>query len=177
MARRSSISVPCVAFVAVIAACGGEDPPPAGSDSGAGIDADSGSADSSYACTASDTNAADTVGCNGGILGTTAADGAFGGRCTPGDEATPEGTCTGANARCATTDFGGTVGICLVECTPEETFVSESDCPTGSRCFTFEDGSGLCYPDCNSGADCTTGACDDDGSCVPADVEELDGGV
>lgn len=120
-------------------------------------------------CTALEEEAADTLGCNGGILGPLVADGAFGGRCMLVEGGTPQGTCVDASAECATID--GLSGVCLVPCAPQATFVSASDCPGGSRCFTFAADRAVCYPDCTSSADCTTGACDDDGSCIPTEPE------
>ncbi len=120
-----------------------------------------------------------TVGCNGGILGASQPAHDFGGTCTPSEE-NAEGSCTNANAVC----WGdvGAPGVCLTTCTPSEaTYVSTGDCPTGSRCFDLRDteiGAALCFPDCNSGTDCATGACDGENSCVGGEpTAPPDGGM
>jgi hypothetical protein len=126
---------------------------------------------------AADEEPRSTVGCNGGILGAARAPNSFGGLCTPSaDPATdPSGSCTDANAVCW---GGGGEGICVTLCEPSAgTYVSTGGCPTGSRCFDLVE-AGLCFPDCNTGADCASGRCDGEGSCVEPEGEPPpDGGV
>lgn len=124
------------------------------------------------ACEATDTNAIDTVGCNGAVPGPQA-DNAHGGNCTPSD-ASPQGSCTDPTHFCD--GEAGGVGVCIAACTPSTlTYVSTGGCPTGSRCFDFG-GEAYCYTDCNSGTDCASGACDGEGSCVGTAAPTPDAG-
>jgi len=164
----------------VLAGCGDDDgtTPPVdaggGTDGGGGTDAggrrDAGGrpdAGPSDPCAADNMSASSTAGCNGGLLGPQP-DNQFGGQCTPGDDMTPEGSCTGAAAYCWGDTTVAPGGVCLVPCTPGDTYVSTSDCPTGSRCFTLDAAGGvaLCFPDCMGPTDCSGGTCDGEASCV-----------
>jgi hypothetical protein len=80
------------------------------------------------------------------------------------------------DALCDATEMS-TMGVCLRFCEPQDTYVSTSDCPEGSRCFTFDPTVALCYPDCEVDADCTSGVCDSEGGCVASDPVLMDGGV
>lgn len=103
----------------------------------------------------------DTIGCNGPLPGPQPAN-SYGGSCTG---TVDPGTCTDPNAICF-----GNPGICTIPCAiaGEEVYISTSTCPTGSRCFNLGN-NGYCFPDCNSGADCSTATCDEDGSCTSPD--------
>ena len=181
----SSLALPLAGLLA-LAGCDDANTDDAGIDAGASGDAgrdsgppraDSGPRDSGPSDPCASDDATATVGCNGGIPGA-AADNAFGGRCTPGDDTAPEGSCTDTGAICYAFDPEGNdspMGICIVGCTAGATYTSTSDCPTGSRCFDF--GGGLCFADCNSGTDCSTMSCDGDNSCVGEVGVATDGGV
>lgn len=151
--------------------------PSTGTDSGPMTGTDAGPSDS---CAASDTDAISTVGCNGGIYGSTEMDNQIGGACTP--DGTPmmpgPGTCTagasGTMAICAADEDGATTGRCLYTCPSATDYVSNGACPSGSRCFNLGDFS-LCFRDCNSASDCFADEmCDSEGSCVPV---PMDGGA
>lgn len=186
MDHTRSISTVGLGAILALAALACGDDAAAPTDAGMGVDArtdagrrDAGRRDSGPTdpCAADVADAFDSVGCNGPILGPEVDDGELGGRCTPGGEDDPAGSCADRDALC---DAGetGTVGICLLFCTPQPTYVSTSDCPPGSRCFTFDPDFALCYPDCEDGGDCTTGVCDLEGGCVPDDSPPmLDGGM
>ncbi len=175
------------ACVLALVACdnGGSGTPDSGSsstpDSGSSTTPDSGSSttpdsgSSTDSCQASNSNAMSTVGCNGGVLGPSQAANDFGGLCTAGADpmTDPAGTCTNTNGICA--GDAGQQGLCLTTCTPGADYVSTGGCPTGSRCFDLGTSGGICFPDCNSGSDCATGACDSEGSCEPPAAP--DGGV
>lgn len=154
-----------------------------GSDTDAGItvrtDAGSMRADAGPTdeCAAQQTNAASTVGCNGGFLTSDPAPNAIGGVCTRGDEENPQGSCTEELTFCAG-DSSATEGLCIVACPPASTYVSTGDCPTGFRCFPVTAEYGVCYIDCDATHPCPTGMeCDREGSCVPEEVPMIDGGV
>lgn len=102
-----------------------------------------------------------TVGCHGGVISPSVPSDSFGGLCTP-NVSDARGSCTAEGAFCD----GLTTGICLQECTFQETYTSTSDCPLHSRCFSVSVDMALCFPDCNTGSDCSTGVCDDEGSCL-----------
>jgi hypothetical protein len=121
---------------------------------------------------ATDTDPYDTLGCNGAILGPGRAANEFGGRCELSDFA--EGTCVFDFAYCWSNE-AETEGICLIECDPAATYISTGDCPTGSRCYTF-DVEAFCFPDCESGDDCATETCDEEGACIAFEPEG-DGGT
>jgi hypothetical protein len=153
-----------------VSGCGESPSADAGVDAGmgegdAGFDAGRDAGPRPDSCRASQEEAVSTVGCNGPVLGDDVPDNEFGGRCTKveGDDA---GTCTGTDAYCFGAD-GERGGICLQTCTPGSTYVSRGDCPSGSRCFDYLEG--LCFPDCEGAADCTSHACDGEGSCVGPD--------
>lgn len=111
--------------------------------------------------------AAGLVGCNGGIVGARPPN-EYGGTCqaqveNPED---PRGTCDEGLVcyRSATS----TRGLCLAVC-PEPPFerfyTSTGGCPDGSRCFALGPMS-LCFPDCTTDGQCSTGFCDSDSSCA-----------
>jgi hypothetical protein len=86
------------------------------------------------------------------------------------DGAAPGGPC-GCDADCAAVD--GHEGICVfgvcmpLASAPCSAAGSTAECPAGSRCWGLEGtATSLCWPDCDAHA--CAGACDDDGSCVPA---------
>jgi plastocyanin len=149
----------------------------AGTDSGPRVDAgrDAGGGGTDLCAGEQGTNLSSGAGCNGGLLGSDRAANSFGGTCTGGSESNPAGTCTDSGAICDGSGGGGT-GICLIPCASASTYTSTSDCPTGSRCFTFS-AAALCYPDCESGTDCATNNCDVDGSCAAPEEVPVDGGV
>jgi len=117
--------------------------------------------DTSDPCRTGNYDVAATVGCNGGILGPDVPDNDYGGRCNVASN-----SCTNFSDGCVGATASSLEGICLRTCSPGEAFVSTSTCPTGSRCFQLPP-MGLCYPDCNTNADCASGICDGDGSCIP----------
>ena len=119
-----------------------------------GVDAPRSDASTTDPCVAGKDDAKTTVGCNGGILGANEPAGTLGSECTL--SGTPQGSCN-HNLICS--------GICVQACEAQDTYVSRSNCPTGTRCLTF-DQDGFCFPDCNSDGDCASDSCDDDGSCV-----------
>lgn len=137
-----------------------------GSDTGTSMDS------GTDPCAGDATSAMTLAGCNGPAPGAGAAANAINGTCTP-DGTNGHATCTSTDARC----YGdtGELGLCLQACTPAETYSSTSNCPTGSRCFTLSSGA-WCFPDCASGADCTTGFCDGDSSCGAA-AADTDAGL
>lgn len=155
----------------------------AGVDSGsgggdAGRDAGTPRVDSGPGDECATDDAISTVGCNGGLLGATRPANDFGGSCTA-DEADPAGSCTNAGGVCWANEAGQ--GICVTTCTPSgANYVTTGDCPTGSRCFDLTEavGAALCFPDCNAGTDCSSNACDGEGSCVAPEATPLpDGGM
>lgn len=115
---------------------------------------------SSDPCASED--ALSTVGCNGAPLGPFQPANEFGGRCDPSADVA-QGSCNSTSAICGGNPGG--VGLCVLPCDSAATYVSTGGCPSGSRCFLLSGGS-ICFPDCTSGADCVTGACDDEGSCT-----------
>lgn len=133
-------------------------------------------------CAATMSNAISSLGCNGGVYGSTPMDDEIGGPCTP-DGMDPPGpsTCTpvsGTQAACVPDEADPTTGTCLYFCPPSGSYVSTGDCPTGSRCFTLDTDFALCFRDCNSAADCFDGEeCDGEGSCVAGEAPPTDGGV
>lgn len=128
-------------------------------------------------CAASQAASLSTLGCNGGFVSGEPAPNEPSGTCTPGGEAMPAGTCTTPNALCAASE-GATEGDCLVFCDLASTYVSTGECPMGYRCFVSGEEYGLCYRDCDATHPCPTGQeCDGEGSCIPGDEPEVDGGV
>jgi hypothetical protein len=115
------------------------------------------------ACAAEMAAAASTAGCNGGFV-TPAANGT-GGSCTPGNESTPQGSCTTASEICVGYSAGGEEGYCRATCEPPAGAVDESGCPTGFRCSRFmpADPFAICFLDCDS-----THPCPDRFTCNPA---------
>ncbi len=124
-------------------------------------------------------DATSTVECNGPIIGSGQADDALFGLCVPDD--TDQGSCTDATAVCYAFAPDGTPtprGVCVPACTPNgRTYVNSSTCPSGTRCFDFGSGVGFCFADCNVMADCPSGQCDGDNSCVGGDSSPVDGGT
>jgi serine/threonine-protein kinase len=103
------------------------------------------------------------LGCNGGVLDTSATPrDADGGLCTPDGG---RGSCRTPGAIC---DFWAKpdVGICVPPCAAGPRRYATGGCPRGNRCVDVPEwGGGHCYPDCRRDADCPTGHCDVDGSC------------
>lgn len=187
----SSLALPLAALLA-LAGCDDATGADAGIDAGASGDAgrdsgpprpDSGSRDSGPTDPCAGDEPTANVGCNGAILGASQPDDGFGGRCTPGTDTDPTGSCTGTDAFCYAFDPDGNdspVGICIVACTPNGTnYTNTSDCPSGSRCFDFGtgDGFGACFPDCNADTDCSTSSCDAENTCVGVMPGDADAGV
>ncbi len=88
----------------------------------------------------------------------------------------PGGACS-CDADCAdegTHDGVCIFGVCMTEAsTTCASGGSQSECPTGSRCWGLTDFEGsLCWPDCD--AHTCAGTCDGDGSCVPAADDNCD---
>jgi len=142
-------------------------------DSGTGTDSglalDSGRRDAGTPptdeCAADDTNAVDTVGCNGGFVSGDGTPNETFGACMPGADMNPAGSCTDPNGVCLAAT-GSPSGECTVFCEQADTYVSTGTCPSGSRCFTFTDYA-LCFRDCDATHECRAGfRCDDEGSCV-----------
>lgn len=128
-------------------------------------------------CAASGSNAASTVGCNGGFVSGEPEPNEPGGICTTGGETNPGGTCTHTSAVCAPATEGASEGRCVVGCPPSMTYVTTGDCPTGFRCFRAAEEYGICYLDCDATHPCPTGTvCDSEGSCVPEEEEPMDDG-
>ncbi len=156
--------------------------PDAGRDAG-GRDAARPDAGPGDPCATDQPTAISTVGCNGPPPGAGIAPNEFGGLCVP-NATTPQGSCLATTDTCVAR-MGVAQGICLRACvpSPDGTYVTTSDCPMGSRCFTFDDGMGggvgVCYPDCTMPSECTSMGCDGEGSCTtPAMVFPTgDGGV
>jgi hypothetical protein len=125
-------------------------------------------------------DATSTVECNGVIMGAGAADDELFGLCVP-DPDSDVGSCADAMALCYAFDAdleASARGVCVPPCAPNgTTYVNTSTCPSGSRCFDFGDGVGYCFADCDAPADCTSGQCDGDNSCVGGDGMMTDGGV
>jgi hypothetical protein len=72
----------------------------------------------------------------------------------------------------------GTDGICLVPCPAASTYISTGGCSEGFRCVTLDEDAGeaFCFPDCDSGDDCASGACVGENVCdLPAEAP-MDGG-
>ncbi|MBA3455394.1 MAG: hypothetical protein H0T42_20040 [Deltaproteobacteria bacterium] len=90
---------------------------------------------------------------------------------TPGGGA-PGSMCS-CDADCA--DDGSHDGVCIYGvCMTKASGTcasggSQSECPTGSRCWTLDgsDAGPLCWPDCAAHTCGTSGMCDADGSCGP----------
>jgi hypothetical protein len=106
------------------------------------------------------------------VIGAGVADDEFAGACTPDPSSDPDGlplqgSCAASTDRCAFVP--GETGICVRQCEPATTYVSTGDCPSGSRCFTVDaaTGNAFCFPDCETGSDCTSGSCDAEGGCIP----------
>jgi hypothetical protein len=190
--RVSTILV-CASMFTFLIACGddGRSGDTGAGDTGAGdtgrIDSsrpDTGTPDTSMDTGPADPCATDeateTVECNGDILGPTQEDDALFGSCTP-EKDSDQGSCEDATAICYAVDADledTTRGVCVPACTPNGTnYVSTSTCPSGSRCFNFGDGSGFCFADCNAPADCVSGQCDGDNSCVGGEPSTTDGGT
>ena len=155
----------------------GTDSGPSGTDSGPGTDAGPGDM-----CAAGTDDAISSLGCNGGVYGSTPMDNQIGGPCTPdGMDPPGPGTCTAGSGAamplCVPDDADPSVGTCVWVCPSAGTYVSTGDCPTGSRCFNLMDFS-ICFRDCNSAADCFAGEeCDGEGSCVGGAPPMTDGGM
>ncbi|MDQ3031670.1 MAG: hypothetical protein M3Y87_04575 [Myxococcota bacterium] len=119
-------------------------------------------------CEADMANAASTVGCNGGFDGEPALNGP-GGRCTPGGDAMPPGTCTTDRAICMGDLSGSGEGWCVILCDAPAGYVDAQTCPTGYRCFRMGegiDGFGMCFRDCDAEHACQEGwACTGEGRC------------
>lgn len=119
-------------------------------------------------CATDMANAASTVGCNGGFDGVPAAN-APGGRCTPGGDAMPPGTCTTERAICMGDLAGSGEGWCVILCDPPETYIDAQTCPTGYRCFRDGEGVdafGMCFRDCDAEHPCQEGwSCSAEGRC------------
>lgn len=152
--------------------CGDDGGPVDGVDGGPGVDAMTGDGDGGPgACVADMANAASTVGCNGGFSSEPAMN-APGGRCTPGSDAMPAGTCTTEGAICMGDLTGSGQGWCVISCAPAETYVDAQTCPSGFRCFRFpvadtEDFYGLCFRDCDPANPCHEGwECNTEGRCI-----------
>jgi hypothetical protein len=130
------------------------------------------STDEGDPCLADQADAASTLGCNGPIIGVDEPADEFAGPCTPDDNPQSgvplQGSCSNTLLGCAHQP-GVLEGICVQACLPAATYVSNGDCPSGSRCFTIDEdlGNAFCIPDCASGSDCLSGECDADGACVP----------
>jgi len=138
-------------------------------------------------CAATVDDSTSTVGCNGGLYGSTPRDGEIDGPCTP-DGMDGPGTCAmvpGVESWCAPDEVDPSTGTCVLFCPTVSTYVSTGSCPSGSRCFDLTDVS-ICFRDCNGPSDCFAGeTCDGDGSCavppppdggVPTDAGAPDGG-
>ncbi len=144
-----------------------------GTDSGGrpdtGIGRDSGTADP---CEAGDGDPSSTVGCNGGVYGSTSRGNEIGGACTLDGTATEPvpGSCmagpVGSMNFCTPEAEGASTGTCVYVCAAGGAYVSTGGCPAGSRCFSLTDVA-VCFRDCTSSADCFAGEmCDGEGSCV-----------
>jgi hypothetical protein len=119
-------------------------------------------------CTADMASAASTVGCNGGFDGEPAMN-APGGRCEPGTDTMPAGSCTTERSICMGDLSGSGAGWCVVLCDAPEAYVDAQACPAGYRCFRMGEGIdafGLCFRDCNAEHPCQEGwACSAEGRC------------
>jgi hypothetical protein len=110
-------------------------------------------------CEAEAATAAATAGCNGGFQGTPEENGP-GGRCTPGSDTMPAGTCTAERSICMGDLFGSGSGWCVLTCPAPVSLIDAQTCPAGYRCFRDgegEDAFGLCFRDCDADHPCQDG--------------------
>jgi hypothetical protein len=118
-------------------------------------------------CTAEMGDALRTVGCNG-FAGDPVPNGALG-PCEVGTDEMPSGSCTDVMGTCMGNEDGSPGGWCAVLCTPPESYIAQSDCPTGFRCFRIgagDDAFGQCYRDCDGAHACPAGwNCGPEGRC------------
>lgn len=159
---------------------------PSGSDAGpTSPDAGPGETDagtSSDPCAASSDDPLSSLGCNGGVYGSTPMANEIGGDCTPdGMDPPGPGSCATtageATPVCSPDEADPSTGTCIYVCPPAGTYVSTGGCPSGSRCFTLDAELAICFRDCNDADDCFEGEeCDAEGSCV-ASAPAADGGA
>ncbi|MEQ8455884.1 MAG: hypothetical protein RLO52_13600 [Sandaracinaceae bacterium] len=193
MSRTLSALCACVALTAVGCDSAPTEPTDSGTtpttDSGTTPTADSGTTTprdsgvpSDDSCAASQEMSTSTIGCNGGLYGSTQMANQIGGDCTP-DGMDPPGAAgcmmaDGSQAFCVANEDDPSMGTCLYACPPASTYITTGGCPTGARCFTLDAELALCFRDCNSAADCFDGEeCDGEGSCVPMAAPTTDGGT
>ncbi|WP_157069381.1 hypothetical protein [Sandaracinus amylolyticus] len=154
MGARAWLAVVAALFAVACGDSGGGDVP-AADGGGLGSESDSGP----VSCTAEMANAASTVGCNGGFQGEPA-ENEPGGRCTPGTDEMPAGTCSTEMSICMGDLTGSGMGWCVNTCAPPEALIDAQTCPSGYRCFrmgTGVDAYGLCYRDCDAEHPCQEG--------------------
>lgn len=116
----------------------------------------------SSACEAPRGYANRTYGCNGSPPGPGEAN-QPGGTCGGSSSGNPSGSCVDPNTMCVKIGDRPGEPVCMYRCEPTS-YVSAGGCPAGWRCFDVS--GGICFPDCRRGADCATGVCDSEGSCV-----------
>ncbi|MEC7522781.1 MAG: hypothetical protein VYE22_23025 [Myxococcota bacterium] len=151
-------------------------------DSGTGGPRDSGTTPDD-SCAASPETATSTVGCNGGLYGSTQNADQLDGTCTPdGMDPPGAGSCmaSGGDSQpvCIPDEAMPSMGTCVYVCPPDtSSYITTGGCPSGSRCFTLRDDLAICFRDCNTASDCFDGEeCDGEGSCVPMAAPPADGG-
>lgn len=89
----------------------------------------------------------------------------------------PPGSACNCDDNCAAVDGQAgicIVGVCMVEPSEACSGGEVNGCPTGFQCWSMAGGTGpFCWADCDAIDDCA-GACDDDGSCAPAEGSACD---
>lgn len=154
MSARALLAVVVAALFAVACDDNGGSTPAA--DGGSLTDNDSGGP---ISCEAEMANAASTVGCNGGFQGEPGENDP-GGRCAPGTDAMPAGSCTTEMSICMGDLAGSGGGWCVNTCPAPASLIDAQTCPAGYRCFrdgTGIDAFGICFRDCDADHPCQDG--------------------